>query len=83
MPSGVSTLLPTRGALFAFVRVEGCADSDALAADLLESAHVVTSPGRAFGACGEGFLRLSYGAVELPRLEEACDRLGRYFAGRH
>jgi aspartate/methionine/tyrosine aminotransferase len=70
---------PTEGAFFAFVRVEGCADSQGLALDVLHSAHVLTIPGRAFGKHGEGCLRLSYGSVDLPDLEEACRRLERYF----
>jgi aminotransferase len=71
---------PTNGAYFAFVRVEGCNDSAMLAMDILDSVHVVTIPGSAFGRHGEGCLRLSYGSLELPELEEACKRLSRYFA---
>ena len=70
---------PTRGGLFAFVRVDGCADSTRLANDLLERAHVVTIPGSAFGRSGEGFLRLSYGYANSEDLEEAVRRLARFF----
>jgi aspartate/methionine/tyrosine aminotransferase len=66
---------PTHGALFAFVRVRGCADSAALAREILERAHVVVVPGSAFGRHGEGCLRLAYGAVEMAELEKACERL--------
>lgn len=65
----------TGGGLFAFVRVDGCADSVELATELLERAHVVTIPGAAFGRSGEGFLRLSYGYASVPELEEAVRRL--------
>lgn len=71
---------PTDGGFFAFVRVGGCADSAALAGDVLERAHVVTIPGAIFGRCGEGFLRLSYGSVAAADLEDALERLRRYFA---
>lgn len=71
---------PTRGAYFAFVRAEGCADSAELARDILDTVHVVTIPGSVFGRSGEGYLRLSYGSVETADLDEACSRLSRYFA---
>ena len=40
---------PAPGGFFAFVRVEGCSDSNALAQRLLEEAHVVSIPGSSFG----------------------------------
>lgn len=73
------TWQPTLGAYFAFVRVEGCTDSAGLAMDILDTVHVVTVPGSVFGQSGEGYLRLSYGTVDIPELEEACQRLSRYF----
>jgi aminotransferase len=72
---------PTAGGLFAFVRIEGCDDSAALSRDLLERAHVVTIPGAAFGASGEGYLRLSYGRADREQLAEAGRRMQRYFGG--
>jgi len=66
---------PTRGALFALVRVDGCDDSAALARDLLERTHVVTIPGSAFGPSGEGHLRLSYGRADATQLVTAAHRL--------
>lgn len=71
---------PTTGGFFAFVKVEGCGDSLALANDLLARAHVVTIPGATFGTAGEGFLRLSYGAAPVEQLHEACERLTTYFS---
>jgi aspartate/methionine/tyrosine aminotransferase len=73
---------PTPGGLFAFVRVDGCTDSNALAHRLLEDAGVITIPGSAFGSCGEGHLRLSYGHAALPDLAEAMGRLARFFERR-
>jgi aminotransferase len=72
---------PTRGGLFAFARITGCADSTQLSHDLLERAHVVTIPGAAFGSNGEGCLRLSYGFASAEELTEAVERLRGYFAG--
>ncbi|MBN1485932.1 MAG: aminotransferase class I/II-fold pyridoxal phosphate-dependent enzyme [Chloroflexia bacterium] len=70
---------PARGGFFAFVQVAGCRDSFQLALDLLQQAHVVTIPGSLFGPYGEGCLRLSYGAVDLSELAQACTRLERFF----
>lgn len=70
---------PTRGAFYAFVRVHKCTDSAALAEQILETVHVVTVPGSVFGEHGEGYLRLSYGSVDLVDLDDACDRLTQYF----
>lgn len=70
---------PTAGGFFAFVHVDGCRDSVALCADILERAHVVTIPGAIFGKAGEGYLRLSFGAATESQINEAFDRLERYF----
>jgi aspartate/methionine/tyrosine aminotransferase len=70
---------PTGGGFFAFVRVKGCTDSAHLANDILEQADVVTIPGSTFGRRGEGFIRLSYSAVSREELQEALERLGRFF----
>jgi LL-diaminopimelate aminotransferase len=46
---------------------------------LLEQAHVVGTPGSGFGACGEGYFRLSaFGMRE--KVEEAIARITRVFA---
>ncbi len=70
---------PTGGGFFAFVRILDRSDSTQLASAILERAHVVTIPGASFGGWGEGFLRLSYGAVSGDELAEACDRLRKFF----
>jgi aminotransferase len=71
---------PTGGGFFAFVRFQHELPSEQLAAAILERAHVVTIPGSAFGKSGEGFLRLSYGAVGMDELTDACERLSGFFA---
>jgi aspartate/methionine/tyrosine aminotransferase len=70
----------TGGGFFAFVRIPDQFESAPLASAILERAHVVTIPGSSFGACGEGFLRLSYGAVSIEELVEACNRLDTFFS---
>jgi aspartate/methionine/tyrosine aminotransferase len=63
------------GGFFAFVRVQNCTDSVALASRILDEAHVVTLPGRLFGKAGEGFLRLSYGAKGTEDIARALERV--------
>ena len=53
--------------------------SDEFATRFLEEEKVAVVPGTAFGACGEGFLRISY-AYSLEQLKEALGRLGRFVA---
>ncbi len=48
--------------LFAYVSAYGCALETARR--ILERANVITIPGPAFGAGGEGYLRLSFAASE-------------------
>lgn len=71
---------PTEGGFFAFVRVAGCEDTERLAMDVLDRVHVVTIPGNFFGRSGHGFLRLSYGSVDIPALGKAFDRLQTFFS---
>ena len=51
--------------------------SDEFATRLLKEEKVAVVPGTAFGACGEGFLRISY-AYSLEDLKKALDRLRRF-----
>ena len=48
--------------------------SDEFATALLNSQKVAVVPGTAFGACGEGFIRISY-AYSLDVLRKAMDRI--------
>ncbi|WP_123538404.1 pyridoxal phosphate-dependent aminotransferase [Halosimplex salinum] len=71
---GVSAARP-EGAFYAFVDVSALAGSSTEIAKRLLSEHgVVTAPGSAFGAGGEGYLRLSF-ANGRDRLELGLDRL--------
>ncbi len=68
------------GAFYAFpcIREFGMT-SDEFATRFLEEEKVAVVPGTAFGACGEGFLRISY-AYSLEQLKEALGRLGHFVA---
>lgn len=68
------------GAFYAFpcIREFGMT-SEEFATRFLEEEKVAVVPGTAFGACGEGFLRISY-AYSLEQLKEALGRLGHFVA---
>lgn len=70
-----------KGAFYAFANVKGIGmTSQELAEDLVKEVQVVTTPGTAFGNCGEGYLRFSYASSEedlrkaLQRLKQYCNR---------
>lgn len=56
-------------------------DSVSLAYEILEGCHVAVTPGAAFGANAEGYLRFSY-STSLDRIQEGLARLGRFLAAR-
>ncbi|GAB0117314.1 pyridoxal phosphate-dependent aminotransferase [Acidisoma sp. 7E03] len=62
------------GAFYAFLRVEGLTDSLALAERLVTEHGIAIAPGIAFGASGEGWLRVCF-AVAPDRLRRALGRL--------
>ena len=62
------------GAFYAFVGVEGLTDSLGLAMKLVTHHRVAVAPGMAFGAAGEGFLRVCF-AQSAERMERAMQRL--------
>lgn len=59
---------------YAFLRIEGLADSGALAMRLVQQHRIAVAPGGAFGAGGEGYIRLCF-AQDARRLEQAVARL--------
>lgn len=76
---GVRCLTP-RGAFYAFPNIAGTGlRAHELADRLLEEAGVATLAGTAFGAGGEGFLRLSY-ATSLEQIEQALARMGEFLS---
>jgi aspartate/methionine/tyrosine aminotransferase len=70
------------GAMYAFLRVPGSADSVAFARRLVRETGVALAPGVAFGREGEGWLRWCF-ASSPPVLREGVERLTRFVsAGR-
>ena len=73
---GLKTLMP-KGAFYLFpdIRSTGLSDEE-FALKLLKEFGVACVPGSAFGACGAGFVRMSY-ATSLEKIRLAVERLGR------
>jgi len=65
------------GAFYLFPRIEGAGDSFEFCRRLLEETRVGLAPGVAFGAGGEGSVRICY-AAERAILEPAMERLRRF-----
>ena len=69
------------GAFYLFLKVEGVSDSFEFCKRLLMETRVGLAPGVAFGAGGEGNVRVCY-ASDRPILEEAMARLKPFFESR-
>jgi aspartate aminotransferase len=69
------------GAFYVFPRIDGLTDSFAFCRRLLVEERVGLAPGSAFGAGGEGSVRICY-AAERSVLEPALERLERFLARR-
>jgi aspartate aminotransferase len=76
---GVTVSKP-EGAFYLFSRIDGLTDSFDFCKRLLRETKVGIAPGVAFGAGGEGSIRICY-ASEMSILEEAMQRLGRFLQG--
>jgi aspartate/methionine/tyrosine aminotransferase len=72
--TGMVDLPPPPGAFYAFFKVHGVTDSNAIAVRLIDEANVGLAPGTAFGAAGQGYLRLCF-ARKASDLEEAVRRI--------
>lgn len=67
-------VMQTAASMYVMFEVEGEPDSYKLALRLVDEAQVGLAPGVAFGAGGEGYLRLCF-ATSTRKLSEAMDRL--------
>ena len=76
---GVNIPIPD-GAFYLFPRVAAAADSFTFCKNLLMEAKVGVAPGVAFGAGGEGSVRICY-ASDRRTLEQAMSRLRAFLAG--
>jgi aspartate aminotransferase len=73
---GVTVPVPD-GAFYVFPRIAGVTDSFGFCKRLLEETRVGLAPGVAFGAGGEGSVRICY-AAERSILEPAMERLAQF-----
>ena len=71
---------PPKGTIYLWARVPDGETSASFTEKMLEEAAVVVTPGAAYGAAGEGFVRMSL-TVPDARLEEAADRISRLVRG--
>jgi aminotransferase len=68
------------GAFYAFPSIKSTGlSSMKFSEGLLKQEKVAVVPGTAFGASGEGYVRISY-ASNLDKIKEALDRMGRFVA---
>jgi aspartate/methionine/tyrosine aminotransferase len=73
------TVPPPDGAFYLFPRIQQLTDSFAFCWKLLKETRVGLAPGVAFGAGGEGSVRICY-AAERSILAPAMERLGEFLA---
>ncbi|MEO8032793.1 MAG: pyridoxal phosphate-dependent aminotransferase [Acidobacteriota bacterium] len=75
-------IVPPAAAFYAFVPVPSC-DTLTFARSLATESAVLVIPGVAFGAAGEGFVRISY-AAPVDQIGSGIERMGRHLraAGR-
>lgn len=71
----LSVIYPPKGSFYLFMNIKETGLTSVEAADLiLKEAHVLMLPGDAFGACGEGYIRIAC-TVNVDTLKEAFDRI--------
>lgn len=76
---GIECPLP-QGTIYVFPDVSAFGKpSEQLAEEILAQTNVVTEAGSFYGSAGEGHLRLCFGAESYERIEDAMDRLQRFF----
>jgi len=69
----------TKGTFYLFPRVKGCTDSRKLVMDILQSTGTLVLPGIIFGDAGEGHVRISIGPLTPEAVDEAFERLSKFF----
>ncbi|MDD2752296.1 MAG: LL-diaminopimelate aminotransferase [Candidatus Omnitrophica bacterium] len=63
-----------KATFYIWIKVPGKTDSIKFAANLLEKANLVVTPGVGFGKSGQGYIRMAL-TVPVKRIEEALERL--------
>lgn len=79
--TGRARFVPPVGAFYLFFAVDGEADTSKLGLRLVDEAGVGLAPGTAFGAAGDGFLRLCF-ARGPESMREASRRLAAWLVDR-
>lgn len=73
----LSVIYPPKGSFYLFINIkETGLTSEEVAELILKEAHVLVLPGNAFGACGEGYVRIAC-TVNVDTLKEAFDRIAK------
>lgn len=73
----MSTIYPPMGTFYLFINIQKTGlTSEEVSERIIKEAHVLTLPGTAFGACGEGYIRIAC-TVGQEKLDEAVERLRR------
>lgn len=67
------------GAFYLFFSIDGLRDARQAAFDLVDHANVGLAPGTAFGASGQGYLRLCFHR-KLDQVEEAAHRIANWIS---
>jgi aspartate/methionine/tyrosine aminotransferase len=71
-------LVPAKGGMYAFFRLDGYDDSLALAKRLVLEAGIGLAPGNAFAPEAQGWLRWCFASKDLARLGQGVDRLATW-----
>jgi len=74
-------VIPAEAAFYLMLRVEDMGDATAFCKRLVVEGRVGLAPGTAFGAGGEGYLRLCY-AQSPERISMAMDRFAKFLSDR-
>lgn len=70
-------IYPPKGGFYLFINIKDTGlTSVEVTERILEEAHVLMLPGDAFGACGEGYMRIAC-TVGVDKLEEAFNRIAK------
>ncbi len=70
-------IYPPKGSFYLFINIKDTGlTSVEVTERILEEAHVLMLPGDAFGACGEGYMRIAC-TVGVDKLEEAFNRIAK------
>ncbi|WP_432408354.1 pyridoxal phosphate-dependent aminotransferase [Wukongibacter sp. M2B1] len=77
------SVLKPKGTFYLYINIKNSKLTSAQASALiLDKAQVLTIPGNAFGACGEGYIRIAC-TVDIKELERAFDRIEKIKLGKN